>query len=207
MLRLLTVAALAASLLGGVAKAADLDGLVEDSDPPDRWTYTGPWVAVTGNAEMLTTELEERREFDGVGSKGVGICGEGGYDYQFRRTRIVAGAVAEACIGTVETQLGPIEAEQNFNFAFAGRLGAMAWDQVLLYAVAGWRFTELEVDAVGWSEDFDGPMAGLGIESMITKNWLVRVQGDYTWYGDERSGRTDVSPDALRIKAGVGYKF
>lgn len=183
-------------------------------------TWTGAYVGLTAGYSFANTEFDVGGlfTFDGLGADGLqgGIIG--GFNWQVS-PRFVVGVEADASISDVTTAitlggLGNAELTSDWNWAVRGRAGVLITPETLFYLSGGWAWAHSELSGVPllFDETFSGPQLGVGIESMLTPNVLVRLEYLHTFFNDETlfagiGGGLSVEPSAGTARLGVVYKF
>ncbi|MDX2306614.1 MAG: outer membrane beta-barrel protein [Hyphomicrobium sp.] len=131
-----------------------------------------------------------------MGAMVLGV--EGDYDWTYLEDTQTAGA---ARVTLDVDQLASIRA----------RLG-YAWGQALLYGTVGYAWGEAGTAGdfggllVSRSTDFDGLVAGGGLEYKFAPDWSARVEGLQYWLEPDSSQDVD-DLDVTVVRAGVSWHF
>lgn len=156
-----------------------------------------PAFAQSAPASFNGGHIEAIGGFDSISGGGDSQSGvayglAGGYD--FRSGGAVFGVELEATESTVEDS----GVEAGRDLYAGGRIGAVAGDNVLIYAKAG--YTNARASASGFGgTDFDGVRVGAGVEFLIGHNLSLRGEYRYSNYQDGLSRNQGL--------AGLGFRF
>jgi opacity protein-like surface antigen len=103
--------------------------------------------------------------------------------------------------------------DSKFVGSVAGRLGLVIMPTTMVYAKGGPAWIDVRgVEGFGtdFSTTLQAAMFGVGVESMITPNVLVRLEGTYTRATETltlNDGGDLYTPDILQVMVGAAYKF
>lgn len=206
--------------------------------------FHGAYIGVTGGFGAANNELNARVDaygyegdtynlananLDGIGA-GLGLFGvNAGYD--FRVGKFVFGPTirynwlsgsTDASAGLFENYYtGGASFEYDNEFGVGGRLGLMVSDKTLVYT--GLLYSRLETsgsvtfdgDTYGKDYTFHGYTILAGIETMITPQLSLKIEGEYAQYGKETlfafddhgvSGSLTAQPNIYDVKIGLTYR-
>jgi outer membrane immunogenic protein len=91
------------------------------------------------------------------------------------------------------------------------RLGVVAWQNALLYGTVGYAWGEAGTNvnfaglSFGRSTDFDGLVAGGGIDYRFAPDWSLRVEGLRYWLEPDTNNPNVDDLDAAVVRAGVTW--
>lgn len=223
----LTHAVLAATVFiatFGSAKAADLAkpqpapaAVEEPSQAKSAWTG----LYVEGGLGMTSSGLD-LTGFDGTVTFGdaawVGHVGIG-YDHMIV-PHIVVGVLARAGIDNLTySEIATKLADRKVEYMVGGRIGFVPRQDWMIYALGGYRFTDVKTEAgmvvSGLKANENGWVAGAGIEAMLTDHMFIGLE-----YTANLTGKDTVNlsaPDTPILidvgvtdhvgKARIGFKF
>lgn len=133
---------------------------------------------------------------------------QGGYNFQFAGSPIVAGLEADFDWSGISAGA--------FNVDYLGtvraRLG-FAFDRVMAYATAGFAYGQgqFEVAGLSNSQSHSGWTIGAGAEFALDRNWSARAEYLYVDLGSSTYssliGPASVGYDGNVLRAGVNYRF
>lgn len=216
-----TAAVLLASLQSALAADVTLPMLRKAPAPvvAPSWTgfYVGGEFGFDGAAAKHVkpgTDLPDTS----IGSVNRGLVGGayGGFNYQALPWLLlgVEGAWSSSRVGYREFGADQDSLESSkFVGSVAGRLGVVVMPTTMVYAKAGQAWMDVRgfnnfTDT--FSQTIKGVMVGAGVESMVTPNFLVRLEGTYTHATDTLSlnfDQDEFHPDILQVMVGGAYKF
>ncbi|MFG1270563.1 outer membrane beta-barrel protein [Xanthobacter sp. DSM 14520] len=225
------IALAAAGALAAPAPAADLTYPIRMplAPPAPVMSWTGFYIggAVGSSFGSTPFNVEEFGYTTNVGDYGSSSFSAGlylGYNWQVA-TSWVLGLEGEAnwLNQSFNSNIGENGnfLNSDWQFAISARGGYLLTPSTLLFAKVGWAFTDASIDNIytlpglTYSDGYrNGVLVGLGIETLIANNWLVRLEGDYTINTQNASiGFPDAgaaiqfAPDYLTARLGIGYKF
>ncbi len=93
------------------------------------------------------------------------------------------------------------------------RLGFVAWQNALLYGTVGYAWgeagTNVNFAGLGFSRstDFDGLVAGGGIDYRMSPDWSVRVEGLRYWLEPDTNNPNVDDLDVAVVRAGVTWHW
>lgn len=229
MKKLVAAAALSA-LISGSAVAADLSYPIKAPlapiTPVMSWTgfYVGASLGATfGSSGFNYNSPFYSHNYGEYGSQSFSAGGYLGYNWQVQN--IVFGVEGEA--NWLNASFKDTNAangaflNSDWQFALSARVGYLLTPGSLLYVKGGWAFTDASIGSVFYTPGYtyndgyrNGALVGVGLETLMGRNWLVRVEAEYTINGESASigipygpATVDFDPDFLTAKLGVGYKF
>ena len=140
--------------------------------------------------------------------------------YNFQHGNLVFGVEADFSLMDIRAKTaGLAKFRENYGFSIRGRIGTVM-DDYLLFATAGWAFTDKYFKFAGGASDHkwgDGFTAGVGIEGAanalfnLGPNWTKRAEYIYTNVEKDNQtvgGVTTVSgSDNHTIRATLNYHF
>jgi outer membrane immunogenic protein len=165
---------------------------------PASWTgpYIGGYVGAGGVVNELNGFLGG--EIDGVGGEGGVYGGLIGFNYQLASQFVVGlqGEIGGTDMETETSVLGGLfnlDAKPKTTASVSARLGYLATQDTLLYAIGGWSYAKYEVDisflgglaTASFKEKYNGWHAGAGVETRLTDSLTGRIEYRYTQYNDE----------------------
>lgn len=209
-MKFVILTALAASLAGISAQAADLTpppAPVEPEAVAPVFTWSGPYIGAEGGYSWNTFDPDGASNADANG----GIFGVfGGYNYQFDNNWVVGieGDVLHNW-NSKDTAFGSVET--TWQGSVRARVG-YAFDNALIYGTAGWAIARAEANPdVGpdESDTLNGWTVGAGLDYAFTQNIFARGEYRYTDYGGGDFGGAvgDFDLNQNTIMIGVGVKF
>jgi outer membrane immunogenic protein len=171
--------------------------------------------ATAGGATASTTE----------GGQSVLGGGFGGFDYQVS-DRFVIGALGEIAAANPQSTLSvsaggagaSVNISPNFSWSAMARLGWLATQSTLLYAVGGYTGESVTSSATAFAGGtgatfstntmLSGWTVGPGIEARIADGWSSKLEYRYSEYGTQTvvPGIT-VQPSTHTVRLGLAYKF
>ena len=186
--------------------------------------YLGGQIGWASYDVKTDNSLGEPR-FDGISASGVSsglILGTGtvndGWYFGFQANYLTNTADASVRRDGIDD-----DADVEQSYGIDARLGRVVADNVLLYGLAGWQRTniELEVSQEGGSfkddEDFDAFRFGAGVEFATDDNVFFRMEYTYSVYSSEdfnvrdEAGVVDqdieLDPEAQAFHFSLGYRF
>lgn len=188
--------------------------------------YAGAYGAF-GHGSLETTVDSAFTSLGDFGSDSPGLGAFAGYDFRFGDT--VAGVELEGSWLDFDfhdprndafvTDPPSLVATVQASFMASARIGRVVSPGTLLYAKAG--FGALLVDANeeffplggGGSETLAAYQIGAGIESALTDNVTMRLEGLYTEATDHitadntQSGQVEIKPSLITARIGLAYRF
>jgi outer membrane immunogenic protein len=216
-----------------LALASSATPAIADSDQLPAWQppiWTGTYVGLQGGMNWLDVSIDPLGSYALNGGFGGGHVG---FNYQFGT--IVAGAEADVNLETGETSASANGASYGFPNATASAHSAVTSSgsvraragiplgQTLVYATAGYSWTNIEFDAkahsgttsVNYSSgfSFDGLVYGAGAETFITQNITFRLEVLHTDYAAKplsirgHYSGVDFDPSSDAVRAGVSWHF
>jgi outer membrane immunogenic protein len=141
-----------------------------------------------------------------------------GYNYQLPGPFVVGVEGSRTFIGGHFQLNGPnfdlLQKVQHVD-TFAGRFGFLVTPTTMTYGKFGFsqiKLTGVDIGLTGqrFEKNLNGTTYGVGIESMITENLLVRLEADRTRANDElivNLGFDRYRPEIIQIMAGAAVKF
>lgn len=211
-MKFVILTALAASLAGMSAQAADLTPPPEAPAEPAAvtpvFTWSGPYLGAQGGYGWTTFDPDGGG--DNADANG-GILGAfAGYNYQFDNNWVV-GVEGDVMHNWNEEDVPGGSVETTWQGSVRARVG-YAFDNALIYGTAGWAIAKAEAHPTGASEDSDtlnGWTVGAGFDYAFTQNVFGRAEYRYTDFGsgDFNGGAGDFDVNQNTIMLGVGVKF
>jgi len=232
------VAVTAAALSGAPALAADMAVKAPLSPAPYSWTgfYVGGSLGAAvamGAVNDLSGSLYDPGSIGHDVSLGAIIGANIGYNFQ--SGNLVYGVEADISYNTARSDVGiynvtpddHLRSTSNGLGTVRARVG-YSFDKALLFVTGGLALSNINVSATGnfGPTDFGtagvsgwqtGWIVGAGLEYAITRNWTVRVEGDYVDFGSRTAWTTSsatLTPmgfqfhdQELIARTGVNYKF
>jgi outer membrane immunogenic protein len=191
---------------------------------PSGFNWSGFYVGVGGGFGAVNHKLG----LTGLGSLN-GIGGEGafgeltvGYDHMLT-DRLLLGGFIDVHGGNIgpSFSIGPtdIDLTNSYGFDAAARLGYVLNDSTLGYVLGGysWQHYKLDVDGGGasldYSDDRDGYVLGVGMETAVGHNWAIKAEYRYADYGNDRvvsvpgGGYLDLEPSTHTFHIAANYRF
>jgi outer membrane immunogenic protein len=220
------------TVASGAARAADLPGRAYTKaaaiSPATNWS--GFYVGGQLGGASLSTRFHDPDDFfdnEGLNAERNGSFtggAYGGYNWQFGS--FVVGLDAQwswydlKSSGTNSLPEGRFDVSVRDAGSVKARFG-LAFTDTLVYVAAGpaWANSTFTVfDDVGFagsnSELVGGYAAAIGVEHMVTGNWIVRGQVQYSAYDSQRVALNDIrtssmghSSDIVEATVGLSYKF
>jgi outer membrane immunogenic protein len=177
---------------------ATLKGEIPTNTPPFNNNNPIP-IKATADAPCLTVTAGIDHQFDNMIVAGLFVS----YDWQDKRGDVVIPIPSTSAPPTGEFAIDNI-------LTVAGRVGVLATQDTLLYALAGWSWSKFHgffpAGTLVTSQNIDGLTLGLGVEQRFDPNWSGRLEGRYTDFGDVSfSGATGSITD-LSIRAVLTYR-
>jgi outer membrane immunogenic protein len=235
-MKLFAAAAVLTVACAGVASAADLPARIYTKAPVETIVYdwTGFYVGgQVGAASMSSSFKDNDDTFDNQGlnpDRKFGVTGGvyGGYNWQIHNFILGVDTqwswygkseISSAPDGVATSEL--LSTKLRNAGSVKARLG-LALDDTMVYVAAGPAWGNFDFHALNVADNgsFDsrarstvtGLAIAAGVEHMITPNWVVRGQVQYTEFGTQH---LDAAPDAgfgqqtnlLEATAGLSYKF
>ena len=167
--------------------------------------FSGFYLGIHGGYLDFDTDTPIRPEGGVIGA-------HAGYNYFFGPVLLGVEADfdwSDADYRQADTFLA-ITADVETAASLRGRLGWLATPNTLLFATAGYSWTELHSSTTliglgtrSKTTDADGAVVGGGVEYKFTQSFSGRLEGLHYWVQDSRGtiGETDV------IRAGLSYHF
>jgi opacity protein-like surface antigen len=163
--------------------------------------------------------------WDGLGFRSAEFGAFAGLNALLDRD-VVVGVEADATwLGLKNRDDDGLQAAVNWMASVDLRAGRLINAETLLYGKFGWGVVNFEVPP-GSTFHYYGPgddslgagarnlaalQAGIGMEAHLSKKWLARVEGVYTWaterYLSGSEGVVDSFPDVLAARVGLSYAF
>lgn len=157
-------------------------------------------------------EQDDGVDLDGLSASGVSsglILGTGtvndGWYFGFQ---------ANYMVNNADGSFDDDDLDVDESYGIDARLGRVVSENVLLYGLAGWQRTNIEVDFDGATddEDLDGFRFGAGVEFATEDNVFFRLEYTQTIYSSEDLSYTghediEVDPQAQAFHLGIGYRF
>lgn len=235
------LAAMTAALMSSGAYAADVysKGSLKDTEVAVEAsrTWTGLWLGAFGGYSMNNTELSlnsfhdngdkslNKGRLDGLGGEGLFGEVQAGYDRQIGR--LVVGCYGGVNFSGAETEASgkgaSLKIEEDIAYLAACRFGALLNKDTLVYVAGGYRWQDVDITVTDgasktFTEDFDGFLGEVGLETRISGGLFGRLAARYTAFDDknwsDRAGAEDncwnelnADPGKLEIMAGITYKF
>lgn len=195
------------------------------ADGSPSWTGIYVGAEAGGAFQNLDTDLNiagtRVATLDGFGGQGLLAGGTLGFDYQMGR--FVVGALGDVDWNNTESTasvLGIANArlQEQWGADVLGRVGFLANDRSLIYALGGWSWEKYEgslsIPLLGVSlsddETTNGFTVGAGLEVMVTNNLSVKGEYRYTDFDSidfGTGGVIDIEPERQSARVGVNYKF
>jgi outer membrane immunogenic protein len=210
----------------GAAGAPDAD------EPPVsrstvNWTgpYLGVEMGVAASVSRLSATAGGATASTTEGGQSVLGGGFGGFDYQVS-DHFVIGALGEIAAANPQSTLSvtaggagaSVNVSPNFSWSAMARLGWLATQSTLLYAVGGYTGESVTSNAtafaggasatVSTNSMLSGWTVGPGIEARIADGWSSKLEYRYSEYGTQTvvPGIT-VQPSTHTVRLGLAYKF
>jgi outer membrane immunogenic protein len=187
---------------------------------PSGFNWSGFYVGVGGGFGAVNHKLG----LTGLGSLN-GIGGEGafgeltvGYDHMLT-DRLLLGGFIDVHGGNIGPSIsaGPVDIDltNSYGFDAAARLGYVLNDSTLGYVLGGytWQHYKLDTGAIGfdYSEDRDGYVLGVGMETDVGHNWTIKTEYRYADYGDDAvdgtGGGLTIEPSTHTFHIAANYRF
>jgi outer membrane immunogenic protein len=232
------VAVTATAISSAPALAADMTVKAPLSPAPYSWTgfYVGGSLGAAvamGKVTDLSGSLYDPGSIGNDVSLGAIVGANIGYNFQ--SGNLVYGVEADISYNTARADVGiynvtpddHLRSTSNALSTVRARVG-YSFDKALLFVTGGLALSNLNVSATGnfGPTDFGtagvsgwqtGWIVGAGLEYAITRNWTVRVEGDYVDFGSRTAWTTSsatLTPmgfqfhdQELIARTGVNYKF
>lgn len=197
--------ALGVSLLGAIVllaqptKAADKGGVLYPKSAEDIYTpregvgfRPGCYVEVSGGAGIGMIEAEGLS----ISDQGAVVGAGGGCD-------LVAGGLLAGIMGRADWSNVSIQGlGVDPQYTIAGRAGVLVVPRLLIYGLAGWQVTD--IDMIGNTQ---GWLVGLGSEWLLNERVVLGVEATAALYRDELVGETKIDPNSYVVRAKLGWRF
>jgi outer membrane immunogenic protein len=213
MLRILSLAAVAALAAPAAALAADLP-LYEPAPayaaPAPASTWTGGYVGA--QAGYGWGDADNKNGFANTKPDGALVGAYAGYDHQFDGSPVVIGVDTDLNYNAANDRRRGVRNDLDWSGATRGKVG-YGMERVMVYGAAGVAYGGVKARSGGGSDDKTavGYTVGGGLEGRIADNVTARAEYRYSDYGQEklRTGAGTVKSDLTenRVTAGVAYKF
>ncbi|WP_020177809.1 outer membrane protein [Methylopila sp. M107] len=219
MLRIVSVAALAAAAFAAPAFAADLPMYEPAPVAASGTTWSGPYAGV--QAGYAKGHATNRGGNSNTEPKGFTVGGFVGANHQFDGSPVVIGAETDLNYDTMKDNdnvpRGRVGNQLNWSGATRGRIG-YGTDRVLVYGAAGLAYGGHEAsrrvgNRPGSSQDKTavGYTVGGGVETIVADNVTARVDYRYNDYGTDKfkvaNGGMKSNLTENRLTGGLAYKF
>ena len=190
-------ALLVTSALSAPAMAADVYGKDSLKDSPasasvNSVDFSGPYIGIGFGGEFANTELDLRRTtFDGIGSDG--LVGDAVLGYDFRAGSFVFGPRVQFGITNVDTTIGSNDLLTLDYFINLGGRAGVVFNRTLFYAHGGYEMMFASSDNAGYDQwlddaDLNAFTVGLGVETAISSNLSLGLEGAYIYGVDDAEG-------------------
>ncbi len=213
-------ALLATSILTASAMASDVfDGKYEDNeaDPQVHTYFQGIAVGIDGGGQFTSIQLNDPYgsfEFDGISADG--LTGGAHLEYLLAFDRLRFGAYGEGGFSNVNTtaKIGSFDGDvltMDHYYGAGLKVGTTVYDNTLLFARAGYDWSQWSSDLGTGTGDVGSWLIGGGIETMISENLSLGLGADYLLVNDVEAASTDLSDlfsdsEMLRVKARLTWR-
>ena len=153
--------------------------------------HVGYGYAVTA---LNAPDLALTSRIIGAGSKGFVAGGLGGYNHMLS-SRWVGGIEIDGSWQDIKTKATVVDfgavlkGSMDWSASVRARLGFLVTPSMMLFGTAGWTWSSVDINInVGGglieqhSGNISGPQVGFGVETMWTRNWLVRTEYLHSFY-------------------------
>lgn len=209
-------------ILSSAALAADLPAKRPLNAPaPAAPSWSGFYVGIHGGGVWGSTDFAAGTVAADLGGYNVGA--QLGYNWQVLPQFVlgIEGDVSHADINGGLSLLGGLaSANQNVDFLWSvrGRLGFLPWQNVMVYATAGYAEVDATATVVigGFSDTASAKHKGLvwggGVETALASNWTLRAEIlkydlDNSTYAFGLIGNAGAALDLTTVRAAINYRF
>lgn len=205
MKKLLTAIAASVLMVTG-AQAADLGGYGEDLAQAKRDLWTGFYVEGGLGATSSNVEIENMVTLGDISyAAHIGI----GYDMLIAK-HIVVGAFGRLALEDISHDVGGFNvADTQYSYMVGARAGFTPRNDWMLYALVGYKWSELDFNNQITNSDADrgGFVLGGGIEAFLTDSLFVGFEVTTTMYDDETLQGVKIDSDEYTGMMRFGFKM
>jgi outer membrane immunogenic protein len=155
----------------------------------------------------------------GIGSKGFAVGGLAGYNIMLS-PRWVGGIEVDGSWQNIKTRSNPFgpgttaDMTLDWSASVRGRIGFLTTPTSMLFATAGWSWSNVEfsnnIIPETFSNSINGPQVGFGVETMYGPNWIIRTEYLHSFYDrttfNSGFGDINVSPWVGMVRSALIYK-
>lgn len=191
------------------AAAADMALKAPAPAAPAAEKWTGFYIGVHGGGDWANLNVASELSFRPT-------CfvfgGQAGYNWQYGNF-VVGPEIDLSYMGCKDSvsmgEESSIAAKLDYLGSARVRVGYLLTPSLLLFGTggAGFGHAKLEVPGLVLGNSYFGPVAGGGLEYMLTRNLTIRAEGFHYWFGDGTVGPIPASMQTTVARGAINLKF